>query len=55
MNFLNRLFNRNGSKRSEAYLAEDKARDERLSQGRQGNAPASSSDEQRDVNAPINP
>jgi hypothetical protein len=48
MGFLNRLFGkRRNAKRTATYLAEDKARDERLSQRRQGQLIAPSPDEQR--------
>jgi hypothetical protein len=53
MEFLNRLFGKGrGAKRSDAYLAEDKARDERLSQRLQGGVVAPASDEHRDGTVP---
>jgi hypothetical protein len=49
MGFLNQLFGKSrNAKRTATYLAEDKARDERLSQRRQGHVIAPSPDEQRD-------
>jgi hypothetical protein len=49
MGFLNRLFGKSrNAKRTATYLAEDKARDQKLSQRLQGHVIAPSPDEQRD-------
>lgn len=53
MGFFNRLFGKSrNSKRTATYLAEDKARDAKLSQRTQGEVITPSSEEQRDGSVP---